>query len=143
MKEEEEDKIHELAVELHESLSRATRAGLKKHPNGRDDSDERAAALRESVLDELEWRVLEIAADMFTLAGEKEYSEEIRASIAETMRTTAAARKGSRICDGCGCTDFLACPGGCSWAGGNRCSRCEGKRGKVKPASGRAPRARR
>lgn len=141
MKEIEEEKIHGLALELHELLSRATRAGLKKHPDGRDDSDERGRDLRESVIDELEWRVLEISADLFELAGEPETSEEVRASIAETMRVTAAARKSSRVCEGCGCTDFLACPGGCRWTGDRRCSRCDGKR-RVHAAA-RTPRARR
>lgn len=140
MKDQEEDRIHALARELHDLISRGTRAGLKRYPNGRDDSAERGCDLREAVIDELEWRLLEISADLFALAGERETANEVRGSIAETMTITAAARKSSRICEGCGCTDFLACPGGCSWISGQRCSRCEGRR---KPAGGRAPRARR
>ena len=27
-------------------------------------------------------------------------------------------------CDGCGCTDDDACPGGCSWIAPNVCSNC-------------------
>jgi hypothetical protein len=128
MKDAEEEKIHALALELHELLSRATRAGLKKHPDGRDDSAERAADLRETVIDELEWRVLEVSADLFELSGDRDTSEEVRESIAEALRCTAAARKSSRVCEGCGCTDFLACPGGCSWTSDRRCSRCDGRR---------------
>ena len=30
------------------------------------------------------------------------------------------------ICRGCGCTDEVACPGGCSWASKGICSTCEG-----------------
>ena len=28
------------------------------------------------------------------------------------------------ICEGCGCSNERACPGGCYWVGKNRCSRC-------------------
>ena len=28
------------------------------------------------------------------------------------------------VCRECGCTDELACPGGCFWVGAGLCSRC-------------------
>lgn len=31
-----------------------------------------------------------------------------------------------RVCRGCGCTDAMACPGGCSWVEDDLCSRCAG-----------------
>jgi len=31
-----------------------------------------------------------------------------------------------RTCRVCGCTDELACEGGCAWAGADLCSRCAG-----------------
>lgn len=138
MKADDEDKIHALALELHESVSRANRAALRKYPDGRDDGAERGRDLREAVIDELEWRLLEVAADLFDLSGDPDSAEEVRETIEDAQRTTAAARRSSRICQGCGCTDFLACPGGCSWAGDQTCSRCKGK--PRRPSSARARR---
>lgn len=37
------------------------------------------------------------------------------------------AKPSVRTCRVCGCTDTLACEGGCSWANANTCSRCAGK----------------
>lgn len=44
-------------------------------------------------------------------------------------------------CVGCGCTDALACPGGCSWASHNPhvCSECDTRTRKVNEARARVP----
>jgi hypothetical protein len=142
MKESEEDKIHDLAIELDEIVGVATRAGLKKYPNSKDESDARGLKLREAVIDELEWRLLEVAADLFELAGDRDAAHEVRGTIAATMNATEDARNATRVCDGCGCTDALACPNGCQWVGDHLCSRCAGKK-KPQAAAARAPRGRR
>ncbi len=32
-----------------------------------------------------------------------------------------------RTCQVCGCTDAMACPGGCWWVGPELCSACDGQ----------------
>lgn len=51
-----------------------------------------------------------------------------------TQRTLKQAklievREISRVCRKCGCTEWAACPGGCSWVERDLCSVCVGKVG--------------
>lgn len=39
---------------------------------------------------------------------------------------TGDAAHDVRICEGCGCSEFNPCPGGCHWVTEDRCSRCVG-----------------
>lgn len=39
---------------------------------------------------------------------------------------TGDAAQDQIICEGCGCSAFNSCPGGCVWATETRCSRCVG-----------------
>ncbi len=48
-------------------------------------------------------------------------------ALAALIRTEADAAEGyqvARACRGCGCTDEMACPGGCHWVEPDLCSRC-------------------
>lgn len=39
-------------------------------------------------------------------------------------RSSGARGESVQVCRFCGCSDLLACPGGCSWLSRGRCSRC-------------------
>jgi hypothetical protein len=47
-----------------------------------------------------------------------------------------------RRCRDCGCTDDLACPGGCTWVEPDLCSRCAGQEPPLHEAPNRPPEAR-
>jgi len=57
------------------------------------------------------------------------------------------AATGEAVCRVCGCSDFFACPGGCSWAeldraaGTGVCSNCVGKRVRMSGGNGNGRRA--
>lgn len=142
MKEQESDEVHELALELHDLVSKATRHALRELPDGSDHTLGRRVAVSEEALRFLERQVLEIAADLFDLSGERDQAQAVRGHVDEAVTLTESARQSSRVCEGCGCTDFIGCPGGCSWVAASLCSRCHGRRnGKARsPAARRARR---
>lgn len=64
----------------------------------------------------------EIAWDMLDQAME----DAVPQLMAEAPPLPDLAPYGVRVCHHCGCTDDMACEGGCAWVGPNLCSACSG-----------------
>jgi hypothetical protein len=60
----------------------------------------------------------------YTEGIDSERVKEICAAEREGRLTVVSRNKDTRKCRVCGCTDDMACPGGCFWIEPNLCSAC-------------------
>lgn len=122
--------LERLAREVHTTPARALRAALREEPDGYDQSLRRQRDVLAAEVLELQNALVDIAHDLFELAGAPHIADEINRTRPELVSVLDAARSSARICHGCGCTEFNACPQGCSWSspGSQLCTRCAARR---------------
>ncbi|MGH8748805.1 MAG: hypothetical protein ACREU5_06835 [Burkholderiales bacterium] len=116
--------VERLARLLHSAPSRALRNALSQYPDGRDHSDKRNIDVLYAELTKMHQDVLDAAVKLFDLVGLGAIADEVDEGVDELLAVLDAARVAERICNRCGCTEFNACPAGCTWAEKDLCSRC-------------------
>ena len=119
--------IDDLAHELHLAPAAALRDALREHADASNRSKDRLLAILGYEIHRLQTTCVDVAAALFELAGARGVADDVRDGAGELCDMLDAARVSTRICVGCGCTEFNACPGGCSWVGRDLCSRCHGR----------------
>jgi hypothetical protein len=125
---ESRKQLEQIATALHFAPSKATRAALREYPDGDDQTLRRQCDLLSQEIHELQAWVVNLAHDLFVLAGAEPHAREVGFNFGQLIVALDEARRSRRVCKGCGCTDSNACPGGCSWATRDLCSRCKARR---------------
>jgi hypothetical protein len=120
--------VERIAGALHFAPAKATRAALREYPDGNDRSLRRDRDLLAQEVLELRAALIDAAHDLFVLAGAEHHARELAMNFGDLKAALDEARKARTVCKGCGCTDSNACPGGCSWATRDLCSRCKARR---------------
>ena len=134
--------IERVARFIHSAPARALREGLRQHPEGEDTSHERRIEVLYAELVALELACVDVARDLFELLGAEDVANGVHRSRDELLDMLDAARVSRRVCEGCGCTEFNACPNGCHWAKDDLCSRCADRTNRKRTGEERAARPR-
>ncbi|MGH8748827.1 MAG: hypothetical protein ACREU5_06945 [Burkholderiales bacterium] len=124
--------LGEVAKRIHAAPSRALRAALREHSDGDDRSQRRLVAVMAAEIVALQHACVDAAMALFDALGMPDVAQGVDDGRDELVDVMNAARVSRRICTGCGCTEFNACPGGCSWATEELCSRCAARPRKRK-----------
>lgn len=124
------DDVDDVARRIHEAPSRAVRLALRAHSDGSDNSIHRRIKILEDNVMALEQECVEAAIALQELLGRPRLAAAIDDHRYELRDVMHAARIATRVCTGCGCTEFNACPGGCSWSSATEdlCTRCAGRK---------------